>query len=148
MGVSRKKLFYRLKFYFVGVSMGMIVVWATMYNGRDERPSWLPEGRIIEFLSEVEMEVPEGVSCQIDCNGLSKNFMDSTFWANAQVDFDKSAVKRKPCPEHYIQSTLSDGRVVGIFVENCETCIECEEEMTASLRKVINITDGEKDCGC
>lgn len=148
MGVDRKKLFYRLKFYGIGVGMGMIVVWATLYNGREERASWLPEGRILEFLEDYEMEVSDRLKCEIECNNLPLNFMDSTFWANAEVDFDKSAVKRKPCPEHYIQSTLADGRVIGIYVDNCETCIDCPEELTATLRSVVNITEGEKDCGC
>lgn len=148
MGVDRKKLFYRLKFYGIGVGMGMIVVWATLYNGREERASWLPEGRILEFLEDYEMEVSDQLKCEIECNNLPLNFMDSTFWANAEVDFDKSAVKRKPCPEHYIQSTLSDGRVIGIYVDNCETCIDCPEELTATLRSVVNITEGKKDCGC
>ncbi|MDF1673109.1 MAG: hypothetical protein P1U41_06365 [Vicingaceae bacterium] len=148
MGVDRKKLFYRLKFYGIGVGMGLIVVWATLYNGRDERASWLPEGRILEFLEDYEMEVSEQLKCEIECNNLPLNFMDSTFWANAEVDFDKSAVKRKPCPEHYIQSILADGRIVGIYVDNCETCIDCPEELTATLRSVVNITEGNKDCGC
>lgn len=148
MGVDRKKLFYRLKFYGIGVGMGLIVVWATLYNGRDERASWLPEGRILEFLEDVDMEISHKLKCEIECNNLPLNFMDSTFWANAEVDFEKSAVKRKPCPEHYIQSTLADGRVIGIYVDNCETCIDCPEELTATLRRVVNITEGEKDCGC
>ncbi len=148
MGVDRKKLFYRLKFYGIGVGMGMIVVWATLYNGREERASWLPEGRILEFLEDVDMEISDKLKCEIECNNLPLNFMDSTFWANAEVDFDKSAVKRKPCPEHYIQSTLADGRVVGIYVDNCETCIDCPAELTATLRSVVNVTEGNKDCGC
>lgn len=148
MGVDRKKLFYRLKFYGIGVGMGLIVVWATFYNGKDKRASWLPEGRILEFLEDYEMEVSDQLKCEIECNNLPLNFMDSTFWVNAEVDFDKSAVKRKPCPEHYIQSTLADGRVVGIYVDNCETCIDCPEELTATLRKVVNITEGDKVCDC
>jgi hypothetical protein len=146
MGVDRKKLFYRLKFYGIGVGMGLIVVWATLYNGREDRASWLPEGRILEFLEDVDMEISDQLKCEIECNNLPLNFMDSTFWANAEVDFDKSAVKRKPCPEHYIQSTLADGRVIGIYVDNCETCIDCPSELTAKLRGVVDVSGGEKTC--
>ncbi|MFB0926361.1 MAG: hypothetical protein QMB65_13930 [Vicingaceae bacterium] len=148
MAIDKKKLFYRLKFYGLGFGLGCVAVWATLYNGRDERSSWMPEGRVLEFLERTDIAISDDLKCQLECEGISENFMDSTFWANAAVDFEKSATKRKPCPEHYIESTLKDGRQVSVFVENCETCFDCEGEGVASLRSFDNITQKEIVCDC
>jgi hypothetical protein len=148
MAIDRKRLYYRLKFYGIGVGMGMIVVWATLYNGRDERASWLPEGRTLEFLADTDIEISEKLKCEITCKNLSLNFMDSAFWANAKVDFDKSSVKRKPCPEHYISSKLADGTPIVVYIENCETCIDCPAERTAKLRSIEYSNGEEVNCEC
>lgn len=134
----------RLKYYGLGFGLGLVLVWATLLKDRD-RASWLPEGRILEFLEEVDLEITEKAQCQINCLALDSNFMDATFWENAKVVYDKSAVHRKPCPEHFIQSKLADGRTIGIYVENCETCETCDEERTAFLRSIE--VDGKK-CDC
>ena len=91
------------------------------------------------------MGITEKAQCQINCLNLDSNFMDASFWENAEVIYDKSAVHQKPCPEHYIQSKLADGRVIGIYVKNCETCKDCEAERTAFLR---GIEIQEKQCDC
>ncbi len=148
MAIDKKKLFYRLKFYGLGFGLGCIAVWATLYNGRDERASWLPEGRVLQFLENNDIVINKKLECEISCKNLPANFMDSTFWANAEVFFDKSAVKRKPCPEHYIESTIVDGRKIAIYIENCETCIDCDEELTAELRSVVDLTAKDKECDC
>ena len=148
MAIDKKKLYYRLKFYGLGFALGCVAVWATLYNGREERSSWLPEGRVLEFLERTEIDISKQLKCQLECEGIPENFMDSTFWANAVVDFEKSDTKRKPCPEHYIESTLKDGRQVAVFVENCETCFDCEGEGVASLRSLDNVLGKKEDCDC
>jgi hypothetical protein len=148
MAIDKKKLFYRLKFYGLGFGLGCVGVWATLYNGRDERSSWMPEGRVLEFLERTEISISDQLKRELAWEGIPENFMDSTFWANAAVDFDKSATKRKPCPEHFIASTLKDGRQLTVFVENCETCFDCDAEGVAALRSFHNISAEKEDCDC
>lgn len=150
MAIDRKVFYRRLKIYLFGCGLGCIVVWATLIKDRDDRPSWLPKGRILEFLAETDIAIDEKLKCELECNNIPIDFLktDTVFWKHSDVNFKKSAVQRKPCPEHYIESKLADGRAIGIYVENCETCIDCPAEFTATLRKVVNITEGEKDCGC
>lgn len=143
--MKTKGLTRRLKYYGLGFGLGLILVWATLLKDRD-RASWLPEGRTIEFLEEVDMKISEKVKCQIDCLKLDSTFMDKAFWKNASVNFKKSAVKRKPCPEHYIESKLADGRAIVLYIENCETCQNCEAERTATLRSIEIV--GAENCGC
>lgn len=143
--MKTKGLTRRLKYYGLGFGLGLILVWATLLKDRD-RASWLPEGRTIEFLEEVDMKISEKAKCQIDCLKLDSTFMDKPFWENATVNFKKSAVKRKPCPEHYIESKLADGRVIALYIENCETCQDCEAERTATLRSIEIV--GTENCEC
>lgn len=150
MAINRKVFYRRLKFYLIGCGLGCVVVWATLFNKNIDRPSWLPEGRILEFLAKTDITINDDVKCHLNCQNIPIDFLktDTVFWKHAEVDFDKSAVQRKPCPEHYIHSKLSDGREIGIYVENCETCIDCPAEFTASLRGIVNLSDKEKICDC
>ena len=150
MAIDRTVFFRRLKVYLFGCGLGCIVVWATLFKDREKRASWLPEGRILEFLAEADITISNDLECQLECQNIPQDFLktDTVFWKNAVVDFDKSAVHREPCPEHYIQSKLADGRQIGIYVENCETCIDCPAEFTASLRGIVNLSDKEKVCDC
>lgn len=137
MAIDKKTLFYRLKFYGFGFGLGCVLVWATLFYGREERASWLPEGRILEFLEVTDITINDNLKCQLECNNIPINFMDSTFWENADVDFDKSAIKRKPCPEYKI---TSEGTTVYIEV--------CEKEEKATLRSFSNLSDKNKICDC
>lgn len=143
--MKREGLTRRLKYYGLGFGLGLVVVWATLLKDRD-RASWLPEGRTIEFLEEVDMKYTEKAKCQIACLKLDLSFMNKSFWENAKVNFKKSVVKRKPCPEHYIESKLTDGKSIVLYIENCETCIDCDEERTATLRSIEII--GVENCEC
>ena len=149
MAIDKKRLLYRLKFYFIGFGLGIVVVWATLYHNR-ERPSWLPEGRILEFLAEADIALTEAQKCELECNNIPADFLatDTLFWKNAEVNFDKSAVRREPCPEHYIESKLSDGRAIGVYIENCETCENCEAELTANFRNFVFRGEEKNECEC
>jgi len=147
MAIERKTLIYRLKYYGFGFALGCIVVYFSLIKDR-ERPAWMPEGRVLEFLADTEIIISDQLECELNCHNLTVNFMDTTFWKNAIVDFDKSEVDRKPCPEHFIKTTLDDGREFGVFIENCEKCIDCEEEGVATLRSIVNLSEKDKECDC
>lgn len=147
MEIDKKRLFYRLKFYGLGFTLGCVIVWATLLRGR-ERPSFLPEGRVLEFFEDTDIRISDELKCQLECNNIPVTFMDSTFWANANVDFKKSAVKRKPCPEHYVKSKIKDGREMVVYIENCEVCLDCEEDRVAILRSFESLSEQVKICDC
>ncbi|MBL4592797.1 MAG: hypothetical protein JKX68_03155 [Flavobacteriales bacterium] len=147
MAIDRKRLLYRLKFYGLGFGLGCVLVWATLIKDRD-RPSFLPEGRVLEFFEDTDIRISDELKCKLECNNIPVTFMDSTFWANADVNFKESAVNRKPCPEHYVKSIMKDGREIIVSIENCEVCLDCEEDRVAILRSFINVLDKDKMCDC
>ncbi|MCO6500108.1 MAG: hypothetical protein J5I47_06985 [Vicingus serpentipes] len=126
----------RFLFYFIGFGLGCVLVWAMFYRNAD-RPAWMPEGRVLEFLDETEVAINDKAKCQMECYSISTDFMNAAFWEAAKVNFKESAVERQPCPEYKITS----GNIL-IFIEACES------EKTATLRNVSVIGKEEQVCGC
>lgn len=127
-----KRFFY----YFIGFGLGCVLVWAMFYRNSD-RPSWMPEGRVIEFLESTEVTISEELKCKLGCYDLSSDFLNDEFWEAAEVNFKESATERKPCPEYQITS-----KDVLIYVEACET------KKTATLRSIEKINEKPKQCDC
>lgn len=140
-----KGLGRRLRFYFIGFGLGLVLVWATLLRNR-ERSSWLPEGRVIEFLEKTDIAISDKAKCELECLNIDLEFMDIDFWKKADVNFPESATDRKPCPEYYITSSLSSNQNVVIFVETCDVCEDCEKG-TATLRS-IELIDNQTNCDC
>lgn len=136
----------RLKYYLIGFGLGCIIVWATLYRNND-RPSWLPEGRILEFLAKTEIIINDDLKCKLECNAIPLDFLNETFFKNATVDFKQSATQRKPCPEYYITSTLPNKQTIIVYIENCELCEGCSKEGTAELRNFV-LENSSTNCEC
>jgi len=132
-----KRLFY----YGIGFGLGCVMVWAMFYRNGD-RPAWMPEGRVLEYLETVEVEVNEQLKCELTCYGIPEDFMNEDFWDNAKVHFKASDVEHKPCPEYKITSTTAEGYELEIHIESCET------DKTATLRSFTDMSRKDKSCDC
>jgi len=140
---------YRLRFYLIGFGLGCIMVWAMFYKDNDRRLS-TPQGRIFGFIEQVEqVYIEKKVTCQLTCYGIDKDFLDKDFLNEASVDFSKSKVKKTPCPDYFITSTLKDGQKVQIYIETClNPCDDCEESDRTATLKSIELIDSDKVCDC
>ncbi len=136
----------RLKYYLLGFGLGCVLVWATLYRNND-RPSWLPEGRVLEFLAKTEIKINDELKCKLECNNVPLNFLNKSFFDKAKVNFKESATQRKPCPEYKITSTLPNLQTITVYIENCELCENCANEGTAELRN-FEVENDIKTCNC
>lgn len=136
----------RLKYYLIGFGLGCVIVWATLIRNND-RPSWLPEGRILEFLAKTEVIINDDIKCKLECNAIPTDFLNETFFKHAKVNFEESATQRKPCPEYKITSTLPNNQTITVYIENCELCEGCDKEGTAELRG-FEIDNIKPTCEC
>ena len=136
----------RLKYYLIGFGLGCVIVWAILYRNNN-KPSWLPEGRILEFLAKTEVIINDDMKCKLECNSIPTDFLNETFFKHAKVNFEESATQRKPCPEYKITSTLPNNQKITVYIENCELCEGCEKEGTAELRR-FEINSPLIDCSC
>lgn len=132
-----KRLFY----YGVGFGLGCVMVWVMFYRNGD-RPAWMPEGRVLEYLETVEVEVNDELKCKLTCYGISEDFMNEDFWDQATIDFKASDVKKEPCPEYKITATTVEGFVLDVYIESCET------EETATLIDFEDVSRKDKVCDC
>jgi len=123
-----KGLTRRFFYYFIGFALGCVLVYVVFYTGPNKRDSWLPEGRVLEFLDRTEIAIPENLKCQLNCNNIPIQLFKNGFFSRGDVHFDKSATRMKPCPEYYITSSLKDGRKIGVSI------LTCEKEKSATLR--------------
>lgn len=126
--------------------MGCLIVWATLVRNSD-RPSWLPEGRILEFLAKTDISISDELKCKLTCNSIPTDFLNKAFFEAAKVNFKESATLRKPCPEYKITSTLANNQSITVYIENCELCENCAEEGTATLRN-FEIENSITKCDC
>lgn len=114
------KFINRLKFYLIGFGLGCVMVWAIFYTGDDARSSWLPEGRVLEFIEETGVTVESRMNCLLTCNNISISEFGTGFFKNAKVNFKGSTTSREPCPVYKIEGKLIDGRTISVFIETCE----------------------------
>ena len=80
----------RLKFYLIGVGLGILVVLA-IFKDRS-LTSWTPKNQVLKEIAEGDVIIDDLVLCCINHYGIeSKKDIDSLF-ANANVDFKNSDV--------------------------------------------------------
>ncbi|PJA09424.1 MAG: hypothetical protein COX70_01825 [Flavobacteriales bacterium CG_4_10_14_0_2_um_filter_32_8] len=123
----------------MGFGLGCIIVWATLIKDR-ERPAWMPEGRVIEYLAKAQILITDEAQWKLDCYAIPSDFMNTDFWSNAKVNFKKSTTDKKPCPEYYISSKLSNETFIIVYIETCEL------ENKASLRNIE--VPNKQNCNC
>lgn len=145
------KFIHRLKYYLIGFGLGCVMVYAIFYTGDDARASWLPEGRVLEFIGGTELKVTQKhLSCVLECNNMALSDFDKTFFANAKVNFAESSTTRKPCPEYQIEGKLADGREVILLIETCEPrrLSTAEEKEDVATLSNISFEGLKNDCVC
>jgi len=145
------KFIHRLKYYLIGFGLGCVMVYAIFYTGDDARSSWLPEGRVLEFIEETELVVTNKyITCTLECNNIALEDFDKTFFQKAKVNFSESATTREPCPEYQIEGKLADGREVILLIETCEPRRLSTAEEKEDIATLVNISfEGlKRDCLC
>lgn len=145
------KFINRLKFYLIGFGLGCVMVWAIFYSGDDARSSWLPEGRVLEFIEDTELKViNKHIVCVLECNNITISDLDKTFFKNAKVNFSESSTTREPCPEYQIEGKLADERIITLLIETCEPRRLSTAEEKEDIATIVNISfEGIKlDCLC
>jgi len=145
------KFIHRLKYYLIGFGLGCVMVYAIFYTGDDARSSWLPEGRVLEFIEETELVVTNKyITCTLECNNIVLADFDKTFFQKAKVNFSESSTTREPCPEYQIEGKLADGREVILLIETCEPRRLSTAEEKEDIATLVNISfEGlKRDCLC
>ena len=106
------KLFYRLGFYLVGFSIGLILL-SVIFKGKKTTCNYGPNDRVISNLSKkswnsklVDIEMFDSISFH--------EFLDM-----ARIDFNKSDTSKDSCKVYYLNGYWKE-QAISLEVENCE----------------------------
>ncbi len=110
------KLLYRLGFYLIGFSIGLIFL-SLILKGKKTSCNYGPNDRVISSLSKKSWKQQNKLSPAFD----SIEFQ--AFLNKASVDFVKSDTQKDSCKVYYINGYWVD-KPISITVENCEKTVE------------------------
>ena len=110
------KLIYRLGFYMIGFSIGLIFL-AVILKGKKTSCNYGPNERVIAELSKKELKPQNKVSSSFDSIAFRK------FLKKASVDFGKSNTQKDSCKSYLLHGYLGE-KPISIRVVNCEKSVE------------------------
>tara|TARA_B100001059_G_scaffold13410_1_gene10775 strand:+ start:18018 stop:18380 length:363 start_codon:yes stop_codon:yes gene_type:complete len=110
------KLIYRLGFYMMGFSMGLIFL-AFILKGKKTSCNYGPNDRVIANLSKKAWKPQNKVNSAFDSIALQG------FLNKASVDFVKSNTQKDSCKTYFINGYWGE-KPISIRVENCEKSVE------------------------
>ena len=110
------KLLYRLGFYMIGFSVGLIFL-AFILKGKKTSCNYAPNDRVISNLSKKNWKTTINVDVRFDSLAFREVLN------KARVDFGKSNTQKDSCKVYFINGFWAD-KPISITVENCEKTVE------------------------
>ena len=110
------RLLYRLGFYLVGFSIGLIFL-SIILKGKKTSCNYSPNDRVISNLSKKSWKQENKSSSAFDSIAFH------VFLKKASVDFGKSNTQKDSCKVYFINGFWAD-KPISITVENCEKTVE------------------------
>ena len=106
------KLLYRLGFYLLGLSVGLILL-SVIFNGKKTSCNYGPNQRVISNLSKKIWN--SNLEENITFDSISfHEFLDM-----ARIDFNKSDTTKDSCKVYYLNGYWKE-QAISLEVENCE----------------------------
>jgi hypothetical protein len=130
-------LFRRILTYSVGIFIGLLLVYALLFHGREDRNlgAWLPNQRVLSQISAGTIELSPTANCKLEC--LSGTEADvKSFFQDAKVNFGKSITSKDPCPVYHISLMVND-LPADFMVQVCD-----------SVSTIRSIEFVNPNCGC
>ncbi len=110
------KLLYRLGFYMIGFSVGLIFL-AFILKGKKTTCNYGPNDRVISNLSKKKWKTTINADSRFDSLAFSGVLN------KARVDFRKSNTQKDSCKIYFI-NCYWDEKPISLEVENCEKTIQ------------------------
>ena len=108
------KLLYRIGYYLVGLSLGMVIV-SFVFSGKKTSCNYGPNARVLANLKKKRVVIDSTVAWKgkaLDSTRFSEMLQRS------KVDFSASDTQREGCKLYRIQSSYQD-KIYWIDLENC-----------------------------
>lgn len=109
------KLLYRLGFYLVGFSIGLIFL-AIIFKGKKTSCNYGPNDRVINNISKKTWKQNPMITTAFDSIAF-QNFL-----VKSRVDFSKSDTQKEDCKTYFLNGYWSD-KPIAVEVENCDKSV-------------------------
>jgi hypothetical protein len=109
-------LLYRLGFYLVGFSVGLIFL-AFILKGKKTSCNYGPNDRVISNISKKAWKTQNNTIATFDSLAFHQ------FLKKASIDFGKSNTQKDSCRTYFINGYWSN-KPISVEIENCEKTIE------------------------
>lgn len=114
----------RFLFYFIGIGLGILFVYAVVLRGRDW-PAWLPQGAVIEEIFRKPMTVTEDETCSPQALGIDSLQLNRMI-KKSKVDFKRSDVQKQPCRLYYLNTEwIEKNYEIEVSVCDSSVVVEC-----------------------
>ena len=92
-----------------------------MFGGRDITFNYMPNARVVNYLTKYPLKFTDKAKCQYDCNDLDSLALVN-FIREGSVDFSKSNPRPDSgiCKSYWIEGELY-GQESSIVIETCDT---------------------------
>lgn len=110
----------RVLFFILGVGLGCFIAFG-LFGGRDVTFNYLPNARVVNYLTQYPLKYQPKAECQKSCYDLDSMAIVQLI-RNGSVDFDKSNPRPDSgiCKSYFIEGEMY-GKQASVIVETCDT---------------------------
>jgi hypothetical protein len=131
----------RISLYLFGFALGGLIVWLGLMKNRpdDALTSWLPSKRIIMQLDTNRQVPSKEAECWMRCRKVTGDDIKKGI-KNGDVNYGKSEVHAKPCPQYAIDAVTSKGLHLRFL------CAACDGQ--TNILSITDLNAGKDTCQC
>lgn len=116
----------KLKFYIIGLVLGLIVVFFVLNKKGATCKGYLPNSRVIAETLSKEFVYSQDVTSQMNQLNIDEKFLKDSIITEGNIDFDRSNAQKEPCPE-YLLIYPKDNPRYELNFEKCKENVTLKE---------------------
>ena len=94
----------KLKFYFIGLLPGLLIVFFILNKKGASCSGYLPNSRVIAETLSKEFTYSEEFKMQMQVLKINENYLKENILKKGEINFDKSKAQQEPCPQYLLVS--------------------------------------------
>ena len=92
----------KLKFFFIGLVPGLLLVFFILNKKGASCSGYLPNSRVIAETLSKKMVYSPAFSQEMEVEKIDEKFLKDSIITKGEINFDKSDAQKKPCPSYLL----------------------------------------------
>lgn len=109
----------KLKFYFIGLVPGLIIVFFILNKKGARCTGYLPDSRVRAETLTKNFQYSPDFEDFMKKRGIDEKFLKDSILSAGKIDFDRSHAQKQPCPDYILQYPERNPRLE-ISFEKCK----------------------------